>query len=1058
MIAHRFLSRGGIMFLSKFLRISLVIFFLVFLVHTGQVWAQSGSLPAQDLAEIIKSLKMRAIGPAIMGGRTVDFAVVESNTAIIYAAVGPSGVFKSENNGVTWNPVFDRESTVAVGAVAVSQSHPDILWVGTGEGTSRNSVGIGDGVYKSEDGGRTWKNMGLNKTQHIAQILIHPTNPDIVYIGALGRLWGPNEERGVFKTADGGKTWEKALYVNPDTGISDIAMDPSNPRVLYAGAWDHRRKPYHFRSGGPGSALYKTTDAGETWRKIHQGLPPGEYGRWGIDICRTKPNVVYALVESENSGVFRSEDKGETWRRMSDWQTYDQVNFRPFYYSKITVDPNNDLVVYVYSGSSYVSRDGGKTFERISGDTHPDHHMMWVNPHNSLHLIDGNDGGIDISYDGAKTWHSVQTNAWSEVYQIGYDFRDPYYVYVGLQDNGSWGAPINSLDPMGIMNFHWYTIGGGDGFYTQVDPNDHTTLYRNAHMGGISRFDVETGDSQDIKPVAPLDEPPYRFNWNAPILLSPHNNRVVYFGSNYLFKSTDRGSAWERLGPDLSTNDPEKQKDSGGITPDNTGAEIHCTVYTIAESPLKEGVIWVGTDDGLIQLTQDGGETWTNVTANIKGLPSESWVTRIEASHFSEGTAFATFDRHRMDDNKPYLFKTEDYGRTWTPLHGGLPDVGYLHVVREDPVNRNLLYVGSEFGLFLTFDSGRKWMAYKNDFPTIAVRDIQIHPREMDLLVGTHGRGLWVLDDIVPIQNLTPEVLASDFVLFKPRDAVLYSYRGHSMYSGPHPFQGPNPPMGAMITYYLKDKPGPKDTVALTIKDSTGQTITAIRTTKEKGLNRVIWSLRMADQSDESAERSRFRRSIGGPYVLPGEYRIALEVNGTTQTQGILVKPFDKHDFTLEERELNHRYIQEIDDLNQKGNTLLQSMAELDEGLKSLSDRIRAAGIKDERLSAKMNDIRDKVDRIQKAYSRSVEGRTGYKRPVMVALRGGTLPEQISRLRYSILSYQGAPTQTQIDQFENIKQVMQPLLDMAEKLKDEDIPGLNNLLNELNFPVIKNIK
>jgi photosystem II stability/assembly factor-like uncharacterized protein len=1050
MTSRFFTLRGGIMIKPKILRIILPIFFLM-LVFSGPTWPQ-------DYAEILKTMTMRSIGPAIMGGRTVDFAVVESNPAIIYAAVGPSGVFKSENSGVTWSPVFDSENTVAVGAVAVSQSHPDIVWVGTGEGTSRNSVGIGDGVYKSTDGGKTWRNMGLEKTQHIAQILIHPTNPDIVYIGAMGHLWGANEDRGVFKTVDGGKTWEKILYVNPTTGIADMAMDPSNPRILYAGVWDHLRKPYHFRSGGPGSALYKTTDAGETWQKIHQGLPPGEYGRWGIDICRTKPEVVYVLVECENSGLFRSDDKGETWQRACDWQTYDRVNFRPFYYSKVTVDPNNDLVVYVYSGRGYVSRDGGKTFEQISGETHPDHHMMWVNPHNSLHLIDGNDGGIDISYDGAKTWHSVKTNAWSEIYQIGYDFRDPYYVYVGLQDNGSWGAPINSLDPMGIMNFHWYAIGGGDGFYTQVDPKDYSTLYRNAHMGGISRFDVETGDSQDIKPVATLDEPPYRFNWNAPILLSPHDNTVVYFGGNFLFKTTDRGSSWERISPDLSTNDPEKQKDSGGITPDNTGAEIHCTIYTIAESPLKQGLIWIGTDDGLIQVTQDGGKTWTDVTPNIKGLPPESWVTRIEASHFAEGTAYATFDRHRTDDNKPYLFKTADFGKTWIPLHKGLPEVGYLHVVREDPVNPNLLYTGSEFGLYLSFDGGDSWMAYKNDFPTIAVRDIQIHPSEMDLLVGTHGRGLWVLDDISPLQSLTPDVMASDYTLFKARDAVLYSYRGNSMYSGPHPFQGPNPPEGGIITYYLKEKPRAEDKITLTVKDDTGRTISSIRATKNHGLNRVVWPLRIGRPFDEDTGRFRFRRSASGPYVLPGEYQVELDVNGNKQTQALSVKTFDKHEFTLEERKLNHKYAQEIGDWVQKGNSLIQSMAGLAEELGSLSERAREAGIKDARLSEKIEDMRAKVEKIQKAYSRSVEGRTGYKRPVIVALRGGTLPEQISRLQYSVMGYQGAPTQTQIAQFENIKKVMQPLFDLAEELKTKEIPALNTLLNELKFPIIKNIK
>jgi photosystem II stability/assembly factor-like uncharacterized protein len=1043
---------------SKFPRLFMIVFLFIILATTQSAWAQGTAQTTKDYVEIIKGLKMRCIGPAIMGGRTVDFAVVESNPAVIYAAVGPSGVFKSENSGVSWDPVFHKENTVAVGAVAVSQSHTDIVWVGTGEATARNSVGIGDGVYKSEDGGRTWKHMGLSDTRHISQILIHPTHPDIVYVGALGHLWGPNEERGVFKTTDGGQTWKKVLYVNPDTGIADMAMDPSNPMVLYAGAWDFCRKPYHFRSGGPGSALYKTTDGGETWRKIHNGLPEGEYGRIGLDVCRTKPQVVYALVESTNSGIFRSEDKGETWQRISDMRTYDQVNFRPFYYSKITVDPNNDLVVYVYSGSSYVSRDGGKTFKRISGDTHPDHHMLWVDPHDSLHLIDGNDGGIDISYDGAKTWHSVQTNAWSEVYQIGFDMRDPYYVYVGLQDNGNWGAPINSLDPNGILNFHWYTIGGGDGFYTQVDPEDYTTLYRNAHMGGITRFDVETGDSQDIKPVAPLDEPPYRFNWNAPIHLSPHDHKVVYFGGNYLFKTTDGGRSWERLGPDLSTNDPEKQKDSGGITPDNTGAEIHCTVYTIAESPLEEGLIWIGTDDGLVQLTQDGGKTWTNVTANIKGLPPDSWVTRVEASHFAPGTAYATFDRHRLDDYKPYLFKTEDFGKTWSPLRGDLPQVGYLHVAREDPVNKNLLYVGSEFGLFFSFDGGRHWTPYTNDFPTIAVRDIQVHPRDLDLLVGTHGRGLWVLDDITPLQKLTSEVLESSSKLFEPRPAVLYSYKSNSMYAGPYPFQGPNPPEGAMITYYLQDKPGPKDEIALTVKGKEGQTVMNLRASKDKGLNRIVWPLREEDPSGAGGGGTRFRRFVGGSYVLPGEYLIELEVNGVKQSKPLEVQAYAKHNFSLEERKLNRKYVREIGELARKGNELIQSMNQLDAELSSLESRIKEANIKDERLTAKLKDVHSKADKIQKSYSISVEGRTGYKRPVTVALRGGTLPEQIARLRFSIMGYLGAPTQTQIDQFEDIKKAVQPLLEITEILKSKDIPELNALLNELRFPVIKNIK
>lgn len=1012
----------------------------------------------ENYASLLENLKIRNIGPAIMGGRVVDFAVVESNTSIIYAAIGPSGVWKSENNGITWFPVFDREASVAVGAVAVSQSTPDIVWVGSGEATARNSVGIGDGAYKSEDGGRTWKNMGLENTRHIAKIIIDRTNPDIVYVGALGHEWGPNEERGLFKTIDGGETWEKILYVDENTGIADLASDPSNPKIVYAAMWDFQRKAYHFRSGGKGSAIYKTTDGGKTWKKIINGLPSGDYGRIGLDVCFSNPNVVYAVVENKNSGVFRSEDKGENWIRMCDSQTHDRINFRPFYYSKITVDPNNDLVVYVYSGSSYVSRDGGKTFSTISRGTHPDHHVMWVNPNNSLHLLDGNDGGIDISFDGGKSWRGVRAAVWSEVYQVGYDMRTPYYAYVGLQDNGSWGAPVNSLDSNGIMNFHWTPIGGGDGFYIQIDPDDYSTIYRNAHMGGITRFDVKTGDSQDIKPVAKLDEEPYRFNWNSPIQISPHNKEVVYFGGNFLFKTTNRGKSWEIISPDLSTDDPEKQKDSGGVTADNTGAEIHCTIYTIAESPVEEGVIWIGTDDGLVQLTKDGGTTWTNVTGNIKGLPPEGWVTRVEASHFDAGTAFATFDMHRVDDFKPYVYKTENFGKTWTSLSADLPPVGYLHVVREDLENKNLLFVGSEFGFFMSFDGGIKWMAYKNDFPTVAVRDIQIHPRERDLLVGTHGRGLWILDDFRPVEQMTPEVLESECALFDIRPATLYSYKSSSMYSGPHEYSAPNPPFGAGINYFLKEMPKAGDLFKMSIHDSEGNEVSSLRATRNIGINRIYWNLRVqrtAPVESPVSQRGRGRGGSGGPFVLPGQYTVVLQLNDKKIEKNLTVKAYDKHSFTLEERRQNQKFVEDIGSLVNQGTSLISSMTTLMEQLNSLERRIKADKMTHPGLEEMLKNLKLKVGQIQEAYSYSVEGATGYRRPVVVALRGGTVPEQISRLRGSVSRYQGAPTQTQIEQYNDIKSTVFPLLELADEIQKTDIPKLNLLLNEVKFPFIK---
>jgi len=650
-------------------KVLVFIFYLYFIVLSS-AFSQS----AEQVGDIFKELSWRCIGPAVMGGRTVDIEAVEDKPWIIYAAIGPSGVWKSINNGITWEPVFQEESTVSVGDIAVNQSDPDVIWVGTGEATSRNSVTIGDGVYKSADGGKTWEHMGLKETRHISRIVIDRENPNTVYVAAMGHLWGKNKERGIYKTTDGGKTWEKVLYVNENTGFADLVMDPSDSLILYAAAWDYQRYPYYFYSGGQGSGIYKTEDAGETWKRLVRDLPEGIIGRIGLDVSRSSPNVVYALIEHEDGGIWRSEDKGVTWSRTCDNETFIKVNFRPFYYSQIRVDPSDDEVVYVFSGGLFVSNDRGQKFKAISSGTHPDHHALWIDPKNPQHLIDGNDGGIDITYDQGAHWRPIKHMALAEVYQVGFDMRDPYYVYCGLQDNGVWGGPSNSLDSGGIINEHWNSVGGGDGFYCEVDPTDYNIVYGNSQMNGLYRYNLELDRSKDIKPMAPLDEPPYRFNWNSPVLISPHDHSTIYTGGNYLFKSEDQGYSWEIVSPDLSTNDPSKLRDSGGlITPDNTGAEVHCTIYTIAESPLEKGVIWCGTDDGNVQITRNGGENWKNVVENIPDLPPHTWCTRIEASHFDAGTAYAAFDGHRSDDYAAYLYKTTDFGETWTSIKGNLP-------------------------------------------------------------------------------------------------------------------------------------------------------------------------------------------------------------------------------------------------------------------------------------------------------------------------------------------------------------------------------------------------
>ena len=925
---------------SRSLGLALLIFVALPLLAAGSGPAQARKTAAPaaksetfDFASVVKQLKVRNIGPANMGGRTVDFAVPEANVSTIYAAVGPSGLWKTEDAGLNWTPSFCKEATVSVGAVAVSQSHADIVWVGTGESTARNTVAPGDGVYKSEDAGRTWKNMGLAGTRFVSRIVIDPADPDLVYVAAQGHLWGPNEERGVFRTTDGGKTWKKVLFVNPETGACDLAMDPSNSKILYAGLWEHRRWPYYFRSGGPGSGIYRTTDGGETWVPAADGLPPGPYGRIGLGVARSSPNVVYALVEAEGDrrGLFRSEDKGQTWRRACDRATYDRVNFRPFYYSRLTVDPTNELVVYVYSGSSFVSRDGGKTFTQVFPGAHSDHHAVWVDPHNPRHVIDGNDGGIDISWDGGQRALGVAVQPWAEVYNVAYDMRDPYYIDVGLQDNGNWYGPSNTRERAGIFNSQWVPTGGGDGFYAQIDPVDWWVLFRNLQMGGIERHNLKTGESVRIRPEAPLGEPPYRFNWNSPIYLSPHDRNVLYFGGNFLFKSIDRGSSWTKASPDLTTNDPAKLKDSGGLTVDNTGAENHCTILSISESPLKAGVIWVGTDDGQVQLTRDGGRTWENVSANIKGLgPSDNWVTRIETSHFVEGGVTLTVSRHQVDDFRPYIFQSDDFGRTWRSLRGDLPEYGYLHTVRESPGNRDLLFVGSEFGLFISGDGGKRWAPFRGDFPTVAVRDIQIHPRTHDLIIGTHGRGVWIIDDIRPLEGLTAEAVRTDAILFDVSDATLFSYKTTVDNYSDTGYAGTNSPFGAAISYYLNKSALGAGPMKLTIQDGAGREVAVPFMTREPGLNRVYWNLRggAAAAAPEPAERRFGRRGFSGlaPLALPGAYKAVLEVGGRKMEAPFKVLEDPDQGFTMADRLAGQAYAREAQDLARRGRQLLTQL------------------------------------------------------------------------------------------------------------------------------------
>jgi photosystem II stability/assembly factor-like uncharacterized protein len=799
------------------------------------------------------SLPLRNIGPANMGGRIVSVAVVESKPATMYVAAASGGLWKTTDNGVSWTSVFDNTATNSLGDVAVAPSNPEIVWAGTGESNARNSVSWGDGVYKSTDGGKTWQNMGLGETHHIGRIAIHPTNPDIVYVAALGHLWGPNKERGIFKTIDGGKTWQQSLFLDEETGCIDVAMDPAEPDILYAAGYRVRRDA--FAGGdpatqfGPKSGLFKTLDGGKTWEKAG-GLPNRPLGRCGFSIYRKDPNIVYAIVQTDKTnistvpgqaanqktgpeagGVFRSADRGKTWAHVNSLQP------RPFYFGQIRVDPNDDKRVFVLGIQFHVSLDGGQSFSgggkggKGKGSPHPDHHALWIDPNNSKHMVLGNDGGLYFSDNGGTAWEHVRNLSIGQFYAVAVDMRKPYRVFGGLQDNGSWGGPSATRRPEGILLEDWFRILGGDGFQCQVDPTNPDVVYAEAQYGKLQRVDVRNSSNKAIAPRATKGMPAFRFNWSSPILVSPHNPQRIYYGGNHLFRSDSRGDAWQTVSPDLTLEPPGPSKSTGH------------TLTTIAESPLKEGLIYVGADDGRVHVTRDGGKTWTDLSANIPGVAAERWITRVECSNFAEGTAYLTIDRHRNDDRKPYLFKTTDHGATWQNLTNNLPDGAPLHVVRESSRNKDLLFAGTEFGLLTSLDGGKSWQKLHKGLPPVAVHDLVIHPRDRELVIGTHGRSIYIAD-VAPLEEFTDKVREVDVHLFDIRPATAFQY-GPAGDSGPKAFVGANPPYGVSVYYYLKTPS--KAAVSVVVAQGDVE-IVNIQGAMAAGIQRVQWNLRNAER------------------------------------------------------------------------------------------------------------------------------------------------------------------------------------------------------------------
>ena len=1017
----------------------------------------AASAPAQEAkfdSDSISGLGARNIGSAAMSGRVSAIAAVkEDGRLTVYVGAASGGVWKSSNGGTTFKPVFDKEAVQSIGALAIDPQAPKTIWAGTGESWTRNSVSIGNGIYKSTDGGDSWTNMGLPNSERISKIIVDPKDGNTVYACVPGKLWSDSEERGVYKTTDGGKSWNKILKgANLSTGCSMISMNPQNPKVLFAGMWDFRRKGWTFRSGGEsptgasGSGFFQTADGGTTWTELDEksakGLPAKPWGRIAVTIAPSKPNVVYALIESTRSALFRSEDSGKTWeeRDRSNWMVW-----RPFYFANLIVDPKNENKIYKPDLILILSEDGGKSFSGISNSAHGDFHDVWVNPDNTDHLIACDDGGIWYSYDSGSTWWKGNNLPISQFYHVSTDNADPYHVFGGLQDNSVWMG--DSQYPGGITNGRWENLGGGDGFWAFPDPADASYVYAESQGGFVARVNRFTLEARFIKPEPNYGEKKLRFNWNTPIHMSPNEKGTIYIGAQFLFRSRDHGQSWERISPDLTTDDPEKQKqeESGGVTVDNSFAETHTTIYSISESPRDGQTIWVGTDDGNLQVTRDGAKTWTNVVANVPDLPKASWVSWVEASLYDAGTAYAAFDRHTFGDMEPHVFKTTDYGKTWTPIVAAGSGVrGYAHVIKEDTVRPNLLFLGTEFGLWISLDGGNHWAQYKGrEFPTVAVRDIVVQPRESDLVVATHGRGIWIVDDITPLRKLTPEVMSQGAVFLQAKPAQQRLQANGGWADGSAVFSGPNPPDAALITYY-QSKRHIFGKMKLEILDSQGKVVDTLPPNSRRGISRVEWSMRLKAPHVPPAATAAFE-AAQGPRVLPGTYTVKMTRGKETYTTQLDLVLDPRAKFTLEDRKLEF-------DAAMRLHHLLGDMSFDVDRINGVHAALLERGAKvkgDAGLGKRLRELAEKVETIRKKIVATTEGGavTGEER----------IREKTTGLYGEILNYEGRPADYQTARIESLKKELEDVAAEFDTFVAKELSAVNKSLSQKKLEPIQPI-
>ena len=989
--------------------------------------------------EIFGAVKARQIGPAVMSGRVVDLEAHPKDSKIFYVAAAGGGVWQTNNAGITFNPIFDKH-TQCIGAIALDPSDPDkTIWVGSGETWTRNSVSVGDGIYKSKDGGQNWTNMGLAKSERISNIIVHPKNSNEVYVGVLGALWGDSEDRGVYKTNDGGKTWNKIFFINNTTGCSELVMDPTNPDIMYAAFWEFRRTGYSFNSGGTNSALYKSLDGGKTWNKIHNGFPSGKLGRITVAIAPSKPSIVYAVLETEKSedkGLYRSEDAGASWKKLNgDFE----LVIRPFYFSRIVIDPKNPDIILKAGLQGYISKDGGKTFRSIGGGIHSDFHDFIFDPHDSNKIVVGTDGGVYRSWDGGSVWEMVKGLPLSQFYHVSTDNRKPYWVYGGLQDNGSWVGP--SKRPGGIKNSDWISVGYGDGFRVYPHPSDPNTVY--SEMQGaenIWRVDVAKSQAKTIKPYAEDGDPKLRFNWNAPLTTSLHFPDRVYVGSQFIHVSDDRGETWRKLSPDLTTNDPTKQmqEESGGLSADNSGAENHCTVFTINESPIDKNVIWAGTDDGNVQVTTDGGKSWTNVTSNIKGVPKNTWTYFIEPSNFDVNTAFVVFDGHTQNDMKPYVMKTTDLGKSWSSVVNSQIPI-FARCIKEDPKNKNLLYLGTEFGLYVTVDGGQNWAKFENNMPPVAVHYLAIQQTENALVMATHGRGIIIIDDVTPLRAITEEALEKelDFITVKP--ATINESASFQNFPNVGEYVGDNPTSAAKIVYFM-NKRHTFGKMTMEIFDNEGKKVADLVPGKSKGINEVLWNYVLPPPKTAKGKTFTFG-AFSGLTVPAGKYNVKITKGNKEFNQEIEIK-YDENSIHSEaDRKLKDEKGMELYQMNE---VLAFEVDRLDM-LQKTAEELKPL-IKDKKLSKQLN-----LD----GYIKEIEA----LRSTLVVTKGDNyvgaaepeLREKIAALYGEVAGYAGKPSGAQLANLSLLSKKLNEAktkVEMSVK-KSED---LNKVLEKAKIP------